>query len=257
MTIPRLLIDTFFRSRSVRISNPTDYAQLLTDDFDADPDDNIVIDWRAHPDILSQPRHFVNATYPTVCFEDGPRPYQSNRICFVRPQVQLVRGVFFAGSNLTYGIAPTTWVATLYYGSNASCTDADLEPIMTWTRASEIYLLESSGHAGVYFSQHASQFRHFDELNFIGLIANPHNYDRVQVAKLMDNVKSLDYLVFHVNALSERQVAEFAAQPIPDGWRVEVRRDEHNEVRVVAWLLKDRKNANKLLASSDRHMFEI
>lgn len=229
---------SIFGSHSIRISNPTDYKKLLNEEIVIDPYGIIVVDWQAHPNILSQPKYLGDSVYPIINIEDGPLPYQNN-VIRLYTENKWLHAVFFSGSNLTYGMPQNYRNIHLYYAQNATCTEADLERLMTWQSARSIDIREASGSAGVYLSQHANQFQHFDELNFIGFLAHPQNYKDVKVGVIVENVERLHQLGVLVDTLNEEQVAEFVRQPVPNGWFGEVRRDEHKKARVVAWMRKN------------------
>lgn len=220
---------------SVRISTPSDYTHLITNSITVDLDAIIVIDWRAHPNILSQPKYFGAAPYFTVCFEDGPIPYESNRICML-PDSKWIRTAFFSGSNLTYGLPDDYELIQLYYAKNAACTAADLDIILTWTHSTNIDIFGNCGNAAVYFSQHASQLRDFNNLMYASFSIQPQHYKDVEVSAILANVNALVELRFHVDSLNETEIAEFLGQNVPDGWFKEARRDEDEVGRVVAWV---------------------
>lgn len=222
----------------MRVSTPSDYAKLLNNELDVDSDDTVIIDWRAHPNILSQPKYFGDSLYSRVCFEDGPIPFESNRLC-MDPAYKYLRAVFLAGSNLTYGL-PMDYIANrVFYANKATITDADLEPMLKWTQTSSLDVLDSSGYAAVYLSHHAEHFKDFEKLAFIALIANPKNYKDIKIRAFLENVAPLYQLAIHVTLLSDEQAVELAGQEIPAEWRSEVRRDETGTARVIAWMVKD------------------
>lgn len=192
----------------------------------------MVVDYRAHPYIFSQPKHFTDAPYLQLSFEDGPNAYDSNTIALY-PGTRTLQTLFFAGSNHTYGLPDSYTTYRLYYARNAVCTTADLDEIFTWENMKTLKVIENTGKAAVYLCEYAEKLS--NHLAYIAFRIQSTNYKSINIRRFIEKLPALHQIIFFVDQLSGAQAEEFVSQSVPYGWNAEIRRDEDWNARVVAW----------------------
>lgn len=94
-------------------------------------------------------------------------------------------------------------------------------------------VIENTGNAALYLCRHADKLG--NRLEYIAFQIQSHTYKSIDIRRFMQKLPALKHIIFFVDQLSEEEVEEFAGQSVPYGWNGEIRRDEDEKARVVAW----------------------
>lgn len=198
----------FSVSRSLLIDTPQKYEQLKSGQFSSGYP-WIYVTAAAHPNILTEPKHFWNATHQSLHFDDG----HGNAISLAPLKRKLV-AIFSTGGNLALGFPDNYKEYQIHHYNQSITTGADLDYMMQWRDAERIAIFDKSGVAR-QISQRVHDMQPLKNLEQLEFSINPS--DRLNVRLLLEELRKLRSVIFHGIAMTEEQLDAFVnAQDVAD-----------------------------------------
>lgn len=211
----------YFRYRFV-INTPQLYENLRKGQIDVH-NQSIVVEAGAHPLPASQPKHFQDAPYFMMRFND----FDGNRIS-IYPTLRLLYASLRFGQYLTRGMPNTYKDYYIRFRDNAIVTTDDISHILQWTGVRSLFLFDKSNLA-FELSQRIEEMKEMSELVELTLSIQRESYIMLQVRTFMRQLPSLQKLNLSVEALKEEEIEEFMEiQKISKRWKIVY--DEKNRI---------------------------
>lgn len=204
------------------IDTPQLYESLRKGQIDAH-NQSIVVEAGAHPLPVTQPKHFQNAPYFMMRFND----FDGNRIS-IYPTLRFLYASLRFGPYLTRGMPNTYTDYYVRFGDNAIAITDDISYILQWTGARRLLLLDKHNLA-FELSQRIEEMRIMSDLMELTLSIQRESYIMLHVATFMTKLPSLQKLNLSVEALKDEEIQEFMEiQKIPKCWKIVY--DEENRI---------------------------
>lgn len=201
--------------QSLVIDTAVQYKQFVNGDIGAGYSHIIIID-EAHPTILLLPRKFSAAPYESLYFiekEDEIR---------IRPGAKDVRGTFYGGVNVTFGLPDNYEYYALTPRYMSELTAADYDNIVRWTDARSLAIDDFYSYiidAAYELSRRVDDLSKCQHLQSIFLVLKPYSYGKVVVRPFLERLAALQSLEMQVEDLDEKSIVEFMKnQDIPANW---------------------------------------
>lgn len=183
-----------------------------------------MVDWRAHPDILSQPILFWNATFGKISFATKDNPFPSNKIT-LKP-TQRWASVEITTGDYAFGGVPTNYTSyNVYFNGNKNVSSAELAQLFQWTNATNLAIVDNN-------VQHEISLRlmeRIDEMSVLTNLAtlkfeiNKTTHKLLNIRPFLEKLPSLQVIMIRPYFVSNEQFKSFVArQQLPDNWSSEI-----------------------------------
>lgn len=225
-TASRQLIAKLFyafspHKKSLLIDTAVQYTQLINGNIGAGYSHIIIID-QAHPTILLLPRQFATAPFESLYFIEAEDEIR------IRPRPREVRGSFYGGENVTFGLPDDYEHYELLPRYMSELTSADYDNIVRWTNVRSLTVDDFYSYindAAYELSRRVADLSRCRQLQRIFLVLKPNSFAKVAVGPLLERLPQLDALELQVEDLDESGVRAFMAmQNVPANWSAHLTR---------------------------------
>lgn len=171
-------------------------------------DDVVVVDWDAHPNVLSLPIEFANKPYHVISFVDRADEFGSNTITLF-PQRRRAGATFHSGANVTHGIPPnySEYMLNFHTGSNVF-TD-NLDNILQWKEAKRLEIYDNMDNDVAFkLSQRVNDLSVFTKLRKLSLNIHRNTYQLLNLSAFLETLPVLKEAYFFAQ-LSFVEVVEY------------------------------------------------
>lgn len=190
------------------VSTPADFEALKKGHI-GDVNDSVIIDWNAHPDILSQPIHFAHAQFSEISFVDEFQMIGGN-IITLHPSDRQAKTIFFSGENLTLGIPSDYAEYFLIYYQGATISEFDLDYVFKWTKATRLEVFDDSDSDVVYqLSKRIDEFSALTHLRKIAFNIHSETYGKLNLGSFLTKLPELKEATFHAKDVTFVDIEKF------------------------------------------------
>lgn len=171
----------------------------------------------AHPDILSLPKLFANATeFSSIDFVD-----ERYNVIRLQPQVRFVIAELESGEDLILSLPESYRIYMIRLSVHATATEADLDYIVQWHQAEVLQISDAFNSDVAYgLSQRLEQMKEMTQLKDIRLNVHRHSYKSLSVRSFLEQLPWLRTASFYKNFLSIEERRDFVENlNCPDRWQ--------------------------------------
>lgn len=210
---------------SLIIETPAQYARLKNGEIGEYAYRDIVIKATAHPQILLEPKFFLDRVFTGLHFFD-----RNGNFITMFTYSRAAVGHFKVGQDSTLGMPAVYIDYALTFEGDSIVTANDISYIFTWIDVQYLTVLDTLD-APVQMLQRIDEFSHsLTELIRITFNVHPHTYKQLNVRGLVEGFEYLSQVYFRAGTLNENQVKEFIeGQELPSGWTVKAYPDKSIE----------------------------
>lgn len=171
--------------------------------------DTVIINSKAHPNVLSQPIHFANAKFREISFVSEFQNIGGN-IITLHPSRGQVKTMFFYGTNLTLGIPSDYAEYFLIYYQGSNVTQNDLDYMFKWTKATRLEVFDDSDSNVVdQFSKRLDEFNAFKHLKKIAFNIHAETFEQLNLKGFLMKLPALKEANFHAKNVSFVDIQKF------------------------------------------------
>lgn len=200
---------------SLKIDTPELFNKLETGQIEGNHQ-TIYVECGAHPDVLSLPKRFWNATFQELHFCDG----QGNEIV-LSPGAHSVQAYLTAGKDLTLGIPSNYEQYFVFFDKEVVITPADIDTIIRWRNAVRLTI---SDHADLAYnlSKKMNEMRKMQRLRNLTLDVQPSSSTRLSLKQFVLKLPRLKQANFLAPSLTQAEFDKFIKkQQALKGWEIE------------------------------------
>lgn len=212
----QILTKILSSTNRLRITTPEQYEQFKSSPISAFS--IIHIESPAHPQILSEPKQFADASYREIHFTD----VNGNRITLY-PQVKAVFAFFREGENLTLGIPSHYKEYQIMSVNTAKITETDLDYILQWNSAVRLDISDRSDIA-ITLSNRVGELKAMTNLKILSLNIHHDSYGKLRVKPFLNELQSVQYVNILAGSLTNTEFQDFLKnQETFNRWVVQIK----------------------------------
>lgn len=195
-------------SFSLAVTDPETFEALKQGRIGGEGD-IVVVDWDAHPNVISLPVEFAHIPFNQISFVGKPTEFGSNTITLF-PQRRQAGATFSSEENATHGIPPNyaEYLLTFYKGSIVF-TD-DLDYILQWKEATRLEIYdEVDNDVAFQFSQRVNDLSALVHLEKLVLNIHRDTYELLNLSAFLEKLSALIEARFYAKNLSFVEVFDY------------------------------------------------
>lgn len=203
----------FFSYDRIIITDPAIYRQFKLREIYTQTD-TVRIEQSAHPDILSEVKHFVNASNTEIHFVETESRY--NQIT-LHPRAGIIEGTFVSGEDLVFNVPDSLNYYYLSLSPSAPFTDRHLDYILTWAKARMLYLTDRD-MAALCLYKHIERLRAIKDLRSVKLNFPRIALEHITFEPFFRHIENLSHIEFHFErSVLLGEIEDFVNQQVIPG----------------------------------------
>lgn len=216
--------NTFFRLfHRIEINSPANYTLLKQGSLGA-AGDIIDVKFPAHPNILSEPVYFWNATFSQISFTSKSTAFPGNTITLY-PSKRLAAAKYFTGDYELNGIPSNYTAYALQFEARKNVSSAEFNRIFQWQNTTFLAITDANHHQfPLKLAERVDGLSGLKSLKTLKLMVHESTYKTFDVRPFLEKLTSLNNIFCRPYfLLGSDKFKEFVArQQLPQNWQSQV-----------------------------------